>query len=339
MPANKYALLRYRIIDRSIRNHGKPFPSKEDLRSACEDALYGSDGEHISLSTIDKDLWAMRNEGELGYYAPIKFSKEYGGYFYEDADYTISEVPLNDDDLHAIRAAAETLYQFREIPLFKQFDSAIEKIMDRMKISSSESTAQEQDVIQFEHFSANRGSEFLQPLFKACSEKRKVKLEYLKFKADRASKYDFEPYLIKEYRNRWYVIGNDVQKETTRTFGLDRISNLTLLESKRSTEMTFDAKQFFEHAIGITVTSEKPEKVVLHFSESFAPYILTQPIHNSQTTRWLKSGELEVTINVQITVELVATILGFGSASKVVIPKQLEERVKDELIKCLDRYS
>ena len=76
-------------------------------------------GEHISMSTIDKDIWAMRNEGELGYYAPIKFSKEYGGYYYEDPEFTISEVPLNDDDLNAIQAAAETLYQFRDIPLFK----------------------------------------------------------------------------------------------------------------------------------------------------------------------------------------------------------------------------
>ena len=61
MPANKYALLRYRIIDRCLTNPGKPFPTKEDLRQACEDALYGSDGEHISMSTVEKDLWAMRN--------------------------------------------------------------------------------------------------------------------------------------------------------------------------------------------------------------------------------------------------------------------------------------
>ena len=40
MPANKYALLRYRIIDRCLTNPGKPFPTKEDLRQACEDALY-----------------------------------------------------------------------------------------------------------------------------------------------------------------------------------------------------------------------------------------------------------------------------------------------------------
>ncbi|MFM1931274.1 MAG: hypothetical protein RL226_577, partial [Bacteroidota bacterium] len=69
MPANKYALLRYRIIDRCLTNSASPFPNKEKLREACEEALYGSLGENISESTIEKDLWAMRNENELGYFA------------------------------------------------------------------------------------------------------------------------------------------------------------------------------------------------------------------------------------------------------------------------------
>ena len=50
MPANKYALLRYRIIDRCLTNPGKPFPTKEDLRQACEDALYGSDMPNASIA-------------------------------------------------------------------------------------------------------------------------------------------------------------------------------------------------------------------------------------------------------------------------------------------------
>ena len=62
MPANKYALLRYRIIDRCLTNRMRPHPTKEDLSKACEEGLYGSEGEHISISTIEKDLWAMRGE-------------------------------------------------------------------------------------------------------------------------------------------------------------------------------------------------------------------------------------------------------------------------------------
>jgi hypothetical protein len=84
MPANKYALLRYRIIDRCLTNKGKTFPSREDLREACADALYGSGADQISLSTIDKDIWAMKNESELGYYAPIEYNRTHKGYFYTE---------------------------------------------------------------------------------------------------------------------------------------------------------------------------------------------------------------------------------------------------------------
>ena len=109
MPANKYALLRYRIIDRCLTNPGKPFPTKEELRQACEEALYGSDGVHISISTVEKDLWAMRNEADLGYYAPIEYHRDERGYHYTEEGYSINDVQLNDDDLDAIRFATNTL--------------------------------------------------------------------------------------------------------------------------------------------------------------------------------------------------------------------------------------
>ena len=135
MPANKYALLRYRIIDRCLTNPGKPFPTKEELRQACEEALYGSDGVHISISTVEKDLWAMRNEADLGYYAPIEYHRDERGYHYTEEGYSINDVQLNDDDLDAIRFATNTLIQFRDLPIFQQFDQALGKIADRLAVS------------------------------------------------------------------------------------------------------------------------------------------------------------------------------------------------------------
>lgn len=338
MPANKYALLRYRIIDRSIRNPRKPYPSKEDLRVACEEALYGSNGEHISTSTIDKDLWAMRNEGELGFYAPIKFSKEYKGYFYEDPEYTISEVPLNDDDLDAIRLAAETLFQFKEIPLFAQFDAAIEKIMDRMKISSADKQEVAHEIIQFERAEDYKGSEFLEPLFRACSANQVVKFDYQKFNSEEKSNYMLEPYLLKEYRSRWYIIGREEKRGVVRTFSLDRIVNLQLQEKFFSAKHGFDTKQFFEHSVGITVTDEKPEKVGLKFYERLAPYIMSQPLHPSQVVLKADNGQLEMEIHVLITVELVSTILGFGDQAEVLYPQHLRANVNNALSHTLNRY-
>ena len=63
MPVIKNALLRYRVLDRCIRNEYQPYPSKEELRQACEEELFGSTtGNNICHSTIEKDIFAMRME-------------------------------------------------------------------------------------------------------------------------------------------------------------------------------------------------------------------------------------------------------------------------------------
>jgi len=60
MPANKLALIRYHIIDGKLNKRFPGYPSKEELRSACEDELYGTMGKNISTSTIEKDIFAMK---------------------------------------------------------------------------------------------------------------------------------------------------------------------------------------------------------------------------------------------------------------------------------------
>lgn len=339
MPANKYALLRYRIIDRCLRSRSNPFPTKDDLRYACEEALYGSDGEHISMSTIEKDLWAMRNEGELGFYAPIKFSKSDGGYFYEDPEYTISELPLTDDDLDAIKTAAQTLFQFKDIPLFQQFDTAIEKILDRMKISTHAGNDDGREVIQFERSGAYRGSEYLEPLFLAARDDRSVRFDYQKFNSTEERAVHFEPYLLKEYKGRWYVIGMDKDREAWRTFSLDRIVFMRVEERFFTPSDDFDVASFFKYAVGITVAKDAPEEVVLKFDERLSPYIMSQPLHDSQAVMEESEKGVTISLKVWVTIELISEILGFGDQVEVVSPKRLRTEVKQALTNCLKKYN
>lgn len=340
MPANKYALLRYRIIDRRIRNQQRPYPSKEDLRYTCEEALYGSDGEHISMSTIDKDIWAMRNEGELGYYAPIKFSKENGGYFYEDPDYTITELPLNDDDLDALQTAAQTLFQFKDIPLFREFDAAIDKILDRMRISSYDDNQSEHDVLEFERGVSDRGSAFLGDFFKAAKNDLSIKFSYRKFGADEDQVVTMDPYLLKEYGGRWYVIGFEHSKQNWRTYSLDRVTQCYPMERLFKRSSDFDTQSFFKHAMGITVTQDDPVEVRLRFSPQLTPYIMSRPIHASQkVVKEHDDGAVEISIRVLKTIELLTLILGYGEDVVVVSPNELIADIKSSLTSCLKKYA
>jgi len=339
MPANKYALLRYRIIDRCLTNKGKPFPTREDLRLACEDALFGSGGDAISLSTIDKDIWAMKNEGELGYYAPIKFSKQNGGYFYEEDGYSISELSLGDEDLEAIRFATATLEQFKGIPIFKQYESAIEKIINRVNISPNPDDASLARFIQFERSTVSLGNEHLAPLLEHIKSKKSVRIHYRKFTDDVLNEYELHPYLLKEYHNRWYLIAFNVDRKGMRTYGLERIEKLETGEKRFAMDATFNPDLFFKHSLGITERSEKPEKIELQFESSAGKYLVTQPIHPSQEVVKEDKKRITIGLHVLITTELINLILSYGHQVQVVKPKKLATMVQNELQQAINLYN
>ena len=147
MPHIKNAQIRFRIIDRCLRNNFRPFPTKKDLREACEEALYGlAEGANICDSTIEKDMFAMKMEHD----APIAYSKRNSGYYYKDENFSINDIPLSEDDLNSIKFAAKTLMQFRDVDLFKQFGNAIDKIVDRINISSNPADQDVSNYVQFE---------------------------------------------------------------------------------------------------------------------------------------------------------------------------------------------
>jgi len=338
MPANKYALLRYRIIDRCLTNSSKPYPTRQDLLSACEEALYGSGGENISQSTIDKDIWAMKNEGNLGYYAPILFSRPDGGYYYEDPEYSISQLSLGDDDLEAIRFAAATLDQFRDVPIFQQYENAIEKIINRVNISPRPDDAQLEKFIQFEKSTVSKGNEHLGPLLDAVRSKKSIRIHYRKFTDDNLKEYELNPYLLKEYHNRWYLVAFDTASKHIRTFGLERIESIEKAERKFVVEETFDPDAFFKHSIGITEKQVKPHEVVLSFEPVAGKFLKTQPVHASQKVVLENEKEIRISLHVLVTPELVSFILGYGKQVKVINPVMLKKAVIQHLREAQENY-
>jgi predicted DNA-binding transcriptional regulator YafY len=338
MPANKYALLRFRIIDRCLTNPGKPYPSREDLRAACEEALYGSGGDAISLSTIDKDIWAMKNEGELGYYAPIAYSRQHGGYFYTDPEYSISDMSLGDDDLQALRFAVATLDQFKEVPIFQQYESAIEKIISRVNISPRPDEQGLENIIQFEKSTVSKGREYLGSLLNAVKEKQAIRVSYRKFQDNQVKDYVLHPYLLKEYDNRWYLISWNPERKAVATFGLERIEKLEVTAEVFEIAKSFNPDIIFKYSIGITESQSQPEKVRLKFDGYAGRFVMSQPIHSSQRVVSESTDQIEIELEVSLTEELYAFILSQGPRVEVLGPEVLKKEIKSRIARVLERY-
>ena len=322
MPHIKNALIRYRIIDKCIRNKYNPFPSKRDLREACEESLFGSiDGAHICDSTIEKDLFSMRMEHD----APIKYHKTERGYFYEDPEFSINAIPLTENDLEAISFAAKTLMQFKDVEMFKQFGSAIDKIVDRVAVSQTEEAEQ---FIQFESTFSDGGNEFLPPILEAIKQKVWIQFEYASFVTGELKMRKVIPLLLKQYANRWYLISFDGDKKDYITYALDRIEDLEVTIEKSKELIDFKADNYFKHAIGITSGNSEPEQVILKANSIAAKYLDSLPFHNSQKVKEVQNDYIIFSLLVNVSEELIRGILSYGGEVKVLEPKTLKQELQ-----------
>ena len=118
MPVNKNALLRYKIIDRSLRNRYRRW-TIEDLVDAVSDALYDMEGiqKGVSLRTVQADIQMMRSD-KLGYNAPIEvYDQKF--YRYANPNYSITELPLTNEDVRLILIWAKIMV-LRMMKLLRQ---------------------------------------------------------------------------------------------------------------------------------------------------------------------------------------------------------------------------
>jgi predicted DNA-binding transcriptional regulator YafY len=336
MPHIKNALIRYRIIDRCIRNKYKSYPSKQELREACEENLFGTNyGEHICDSTIEKDLFNMRMDHD----APIKYSKKHNGYYYEDPSYSINDIPLTEDDLESIQFAVNTLQQFREVDMFKQFGQAIDKIVDRVAIESKQSLNSENPIVQFETAYSSGGNEFLPPLYEAIISKNKVIFNYKSFKSTDFKERIVSPLLLKEYRNRWYLISFDESKNDIITFALERMLNLESIKENSTIPSSFNPKEYFEYSTGITAYKGEPELIEIKADSISAKYILSQPFHHSQKLISEYNEYSIFQLKVFISEELIRSFLSFGGEIEVLSPANLRSVIKQRSSELFQKYN
>lgn len=131
MPVNKNALIRYKTLDRCLRNKYRRW-TLDDLVEACSDALYEMEGitRGVSVRTVQADLQIMRSD-KLGYNAPIEvYDNKY--YRYADPDYSISDSPIDDDMYELVTEAVEKLREYNAVGIPSELGSVLAKVKDKL---------------------------------------------------------------------------------------------------------------------------------------------------------------------------------------------------------------
>jgi predicted DNA-binding transcriptional regulator YafY len=216
MPINKLALIRYKTIDNCLQNRFRKW-TLDDLVDACSRTLEEFEGitQGVSKRTVQLDIQTMRSE-KLGYNAPIVvIDKKY--YCYEDKAYSITNIPLTSQDLGTLTEVVEVLRQFKGFSYFDELTGMVNKLEDKIQSQKNKGRS----YIHFERNDLLKGLEHIEPVHKAILRSKVLEVTYQSFKAREASGIIFHPYLLKEYRNRWFVIGW-AKKKALLTLALDR---------------------------------------------------------------------------------------------------------------------
>lgn len=324
MPQNKNASIRYQIIDKCLTSKQRKFPSLSYLAEKCSEVL----GVEVEESTIEKDIADMRHSAALGFDAPIAYNRQNKGYHYTEQGFSIRELFLSDEQWEALRYAASQLYQYKDIPVFENFKTAIERINSRFDISLELNDPFLIEFVQYEKRVSNNGYEWLADIFTAIRNCYKLQFDYENIYKKEVKSYDIVPYLLKEIRNRWYLVGWSDSKSHYVTFSLDRIKALRVESSKQKKRSDFNAEQFFRNSIGIMESGDKPEIVKMTIKAPYNRLVQLEPLHHSQRIIKETATAVQIEILVDINQELCFKALSFGPYCTIQKPKALVDEIK-----------
>ncbi len=318
---------RFQKINQRLQAWGGKPVSKLDLMNYCG----------AKERTLKEDIAMMR---EL-YQAPIKYDYKIKGFYYSQPFDLEMRVHLTKSELAALDAAVQTLRQFSHLEPFKELNSAVTKLDQAVKYRFQR-PKEENNYIQFEYVPVIPGGELIAPLLDVMRGRQWVTFRHRKFEANVSNTYHLFPYLIKEHRNRWYVVGWEKTRRHIRAFGLERIEESSLIAFESDTEApVFDSKAYFEKALGIAIYDQEPvEEVILSFTPFQANYFKTQPFfpYHPEDVICDNDTEFRVKLHLIINKEIVYELARLGAEVWVIAPPKLAQQVYEYHLAALQRY-
>ena len=187
------------------------------------------------------------------------------------------------------------------------------------------------DLTPFIHLEKRKpqGTENLYGLLHAIKNRVLVNFAYQKFGKEIVSKNLLEPYALKEFKNRWYVIAKDRKDDYIKTFGLDRLTNLEITTQKFIYPDDYSIEESYRYCFGIINPEDlEPEDIVLSFAPMQGKYIKSLPLHDTQTILTDTEDEMKIQLKLCVTHDFLMELLSFGANVKVIEPESLVSQIK-----------
>ncbi|GAB2518195.1 helix-turn-helix transcriptional regulator [Spirosoma aerophilum] len=359
MPITRSAFQRYRLIDEIISRYPRRY-SKQKLFELCQDKC-----GIRSISSLEKDIQRMREDHD----APIEYDKRANGYYYSNPQFRLLNLMLAPEDMEALDYAREVLAATQGATVADELTNALQKVRQSLDIihevrsDDPGGPAASRRIVYVEEKILGGNRQFVPILIRAVNQSRQVAFRYLKYEeivqptnrkvprkskpasapavpAERPKLRILHPILLREVADSWYVIGYDAVSGREKTFALDRMSELELLDDPCDVPPAIltNVSDLFEHIYGITDSHGPVEDIVLSFSPLFGQYVKAKPIH--QTQEVLSDTETECVVRLRLAPnrDLLMHLRSYGEHLTVLEPASLVQEIKASLEATLSRY-
>ncbi|MBR5469611.1 MAG: WYL domain-containing protein [Paludibacteraceae bacterium] len=268
--------------------------------------------------------------------APIEVY-EHKYYRYADADYSITDMPLSQNDYEVMQEAVDMLRQLEDFEQFNEMSDIVSRLQDKLAISKHN----RKPIIHFDSVPNLKGLQLLNPLYNYISHKQTIKVMYQSFSAKSPQEFILFPYLLKEFRNRWFLYGSRVKDLVLYNLPLDRIVSIEAIDIPYEENKRFDVEHFFDDVIGVSKNiNNTPRKIKFGADAEQSNYIKTKPIHRSQKliSENQEDGSCIFKIEVVVNYEMYSVFMSYGPGIKIISPKFVAKNLEGKFKKAYQQY-
>ena len=329
MPNNKNALIRYRLLDKCFSDRYHKY-CIDELVERVNNALEDAGILPVSKRQVYADIDFMKSLD--GWEAPIE-SRQYGKrkYLTYAYDFSIMETPVSEMELEQLETLISSLSRLQGIPMYDWVEELMTNLRLRFGLRNEES-----QLISFEQNRDMKGLRYLSKLINYTIKRKPVTIKYHPFGKD-IMQWIIHPYYLKQYNNRWFLLGYNPEVDDLSIVALDRIEGVALAEMPFKRNLNFDFDAYFRDIIGVSIEKGKVvEHIRLKFSHKRLPYVLSKPIHHSQELE----NEVEGIISIDVipNKELLSELIWFREDVEVLSPESLREEIKEKIAEMYQKY-
>jgi len=334
MGVNTDQLIRFFKIDDKIKN-GKKATIKQ-LATAWNNSCT-EEKDKVTERTIATDIKTIQRVFE-GAEIDEQIDGKY--YSYSDHKFSIRQLNLNENDEVFFSFLRMTLQNFENTDIYNKFNKLRNKVLQEDK-SKQTTTNSFKSFILPEISFGKSGYEWIETLFEAINKQESIEILYRK-NPNEISNKTLSPYLLKEFRKRWYLIAYDhaEDRKCTKVYALDKIKEIIESEKKFYIDPFFNPNDYFKYTFGIHhELFNKPIDVVLDFYGNNIDQLMNHPLMATQKSTLMQGGKaLRVELEVYNSYEIKREILGYGKGVKVVSPESLVNDIKEMAQGIINQY-